>query len=801
VDASRLAAEASLREAEERATTAALGRRRTRRLALALAVALILTLVAAGLAAQQQRRADDRAEEASRASAVADANRLAAVAGANKDLDLSLLLAAEAVRVADTPDTRDGLLSTLVEHRQVLGMHRVPVGRPQRAAVAGGGRVLVTILNMGPVLAWDLTDSGPPRDLMPDNGRDQPRDLAVSPDGELVAVTVGNGVRVRDVQGGHRLDLDGEAFGGAAWNLVFEPDGEHLLVAVAIFEDPFRPPSTMALVRVDLATGAIRPLGVRETAPGGNEIGVDLADDASAAVFSSAAPGGVATLHDLATGRRTRIRPDSGDTSPVTGFQLLPSGVAELHDGGSFMIHDLSSGRLVQRLSGHLTAVQRVRASPDGRTVVSVAGDRRVVVWDVRDGTLIQREVLTGHVGRVVDAAFSPDGKRLYTASLDGTLIGWDLSNEQRFGLPIPGVPAGRYVSNRPAAANGVWVAPTRPVPGDRPEADVAVEATFIEADSGKVLASVPVGDTVPFTSYGSSVAASPDGSQVVVTSGWRTTLLDVATRRVLGELVLPAPAGQREPEAVWGSAWSADGKRIFLAGDGRIDATPEDGRVIVVNARTMKVTARIDVGGDVQTVAVSPDGRWLAAALEDFPKVTLVDLTRSASRARELPPGPGADLTLDVAFSPDSTRVAAGGHTGTLSVWTLASRTLVREPARLHTGFLEDVNWLPDGDTVATAGTDGRAVLYDMTRGLIRGQPLPVQADGGDASGFLVPVSGDRLVVLDREGGGQLYPLRTSAWLAHACLVAGRDMTRAEWRSYVPDRPYRQTCGDLAHG
>jgi hypothetical protein len=40
---------------------------------------------------------------------------------------------------------------------------------------------------------------------------------------------------------------------------------------------------------------------------------------------------------------------------------------------------------------------------------------------------------------------------------------------------------------------------------------------------------------------------------------------------------------------------------------------------------------------------------------------------------------------------------------------------------------------------------------------------------------------------------------LDTSAWLHEACAIVGRDLTEAEWNSYLPDRPYDETCTDAA--
>jgi hypothetical protein len=42
------------------------------------------------------------------------------------------------------------------------------------------------------------------------------------------------------------------------------------------------------------------------------------------------------------------------------------------------------------------------------------------------------------------------------------------------------------------------------------------------------------------------------------------------------------------------------------------------------------------------------------------------------------------------------------------------------------------------------------------------------------------------------------VYSLNPADWLAHACAVADRDLTKAEWTAYIPERHYRETCGQL---
>jgi hypothetical protein len=110
------------------------------------------------------------------------------------------------------------------------------------------------------------------------------------------------------------------------------------------------------------------------------------------------------------------------------------------------------------------------------------------------------------------------------------------------------------------------------------------------------------------------------------------------------------------------------------------------------------------------------------------------------------------------------------------------------------------DAEWLPDSNTVVTAGFDEVVSLYDVQRDLVRAQPLPATDVRGEGHTFLMPEPTDELVVLSEDGPGRRYPLDPARWLARACDVAGRDLTRAEWDRYLPDRPYEAVC-DLTDG
>jgi WD40 repeat protein len=241
-------------------------------------------------------------------------------------------------------------------------------------------------------------------------------------------------------------------------------------------------------------------------------------------------------------------------------------------------------------------------------------------------------------------------------------------------------------------------------------------------------------------------------------------------------------------PEIVWSSGWSRDGERLLLG--------TEDTGLVVVDPTTWRVERRVYLDGGVQTIAQSPDGRILALANEDQPQVWLLDAASlEPVRTLELP---ASAFAFDLSFSPDGRWLAAGADGGSLSVFDSATWRLAQPPVQVDNHFVAQLEWLPDGRTVVASGRDGTVSLYDVRRGLIRARPLPGSDELGVGYTHMIPGPSEELVVLSGERAGRRYPMRPARWLADACAIAARDLTRAEWNRYLPDRAYERTCTPL---
>ncbi|MGY1608920.1 nSTAND1 domain-containing NTPase [Geodermatophilus sp. SYSU D00700] len=810
IDASRAAADAELEAAHRRADREAAARRRTRSLAVGLAAVLVAVLLVAVVAVRAQR-------DAQRASLVADANRLAALSTTAGRLDVSLLLAAQAERLADTPETQDALLTAVLAHQRAVRAVPVP-GRVRGGVLAGGGRSL--FLGVGSELVtWEVGPTSLPRAVEGLEEWGGWRAAAASPVDDVIvgfgATEVGPWVRRADVAGADRLLLSGDEVGGTPVAGSFTADGRQVqLLVVADAGGGEAPAAEWAVTVLDPGTGTrleSRPGGSLPIPP--DQVLGHVAGDHPAAAVLWAMDEPLASLVGLADASGVPVQWQSRDAR-TTAFRALASGAAQLWDDGAVTLYD-RTGRPVQLLTGHQQTVRDVAVSPDGRWAATVGDGAAVVVWDVdpATGRWTRRESLPGHDADVVEAFVDGTGSRLFTASVDDTVVEWDMAADGGLGGTYPPLPD-RYVSNRPQLVEpeGLLVAPTRAVgadpgvgedPIDRlaPRPDTrSVAAAFLDPATGEVVDQVVVGDTLEGASHGSSVAVSPDGRTVAVTSGLATTVLDTRTRDELTRIALE-PTGdtdlQGEPltaEPVWCAGWTPDGSRLLLCAEGRLGSNL-DGGLVVVEVGSWQRLDRLEIGAP-QSIEASPDGSRLAVAHAGAAELVVLD-ARTLEIDRILPLAED-DRLYDLSFSPDGRRLAAGGELGLVHVLDTGSWEWSGDPVDVHDDAVLQVEWLPDDRTAVTAGADGRVSLFDTARQLVRARPLPASTEPGEGFAHLVPGAGDELVALGGERPGRRYPLDPSAWLDRACAVVGRDLTAAEWDRYLPDREWAPTCTDL---
>jgi WD40 repeat protein len=451
-------------------------------------------------------------------------------------------------------------------------------------------------------------------------------------------------------------------------------------------------------------------------------------------------------------GRLNLVGPHRG---VVTAVAYSPDGgrLVSTDWHGTVKVWDTAQGRVALDLdgpAGHTGRVLGAAYSPDGRWVATAGADRTVRVWEAATGK--PGPVLRGHETAVTAVAFSPDSARLASAGQDRVVKLWDpVTGKSQLTLRGHGAalvalafsPDGRYLASA----------------GENPDTAVRLWDAATGAEVRRFSGHAVNVNALAFRPDGRHLASAGNNGMVLI---W-----DVETAKLVGGLV---PVRPRMVKAV---AYSPDGRLLASGGTdqavrfwdavtnrevltlrghaagvtclafhpkGRgLAAADEDGVIKIWDPTRGPESVRVPAAHDVlhAGLAISPDGRWVAAATQAYPAaVRAVAQAPGAAvpeRAVRLwdaatgAPGPvlrghGEDVT-DVAFGPDGARLAAASARGTVTVWEVPSGRVLqtlRRPAGQAVRPTDQghVAFGPGTGRLAFADARGVVTVREMTTG-----------------------------------------------------------------------------------
>ncbi len=429
----------------------------------------------------------------------------------------------------------------------------------------------------------------------------------------------------------------------------------------------------------------------------------------------------------------------------LTSLRFVPGtdklmGMARKADEPSVNILDRKTGKSLGSINVDNMKYQ-IEVAPDGKTLIAAGNGQASQIIDIDTGKEIARIPSTPSLRTL---AFSPDGKLLAGArAYSGAITVWDMATRDyhataaeptgffgvHFGpdsntlaIPERGHPlldwrTGKIVE-RLAQSNDErpWrrgiLSPNRQWFAKRESEDMSI--SVVDAKTGKEYRNFK-----GHKEFVQSLSFSPDESRLATGSYDKTIRVwSLKTGEEIAQFTSPDLTGHE------GIALSDNG-HIMAVGVNQGLKNGSGSIIIIWDVDAKKQLARFeDETWFFYGVAVSPDGKWLAAGggrnrhdMQEKIDETAVHIWETATgRLVHTLPGhncqyvrPGALCT----FSPDSRWLATGDAAGKLRIWEVLSGEEVRSFSGHHS--IVTAQFSPDGKLLVAASDDAPCFIWDV--------------------------------------------------------------------------------------
>ncbi len=418
-----------------------------------------------------------------------------------------------------------------------------------------------------------------------------------------------------------------------------------------------------------------------------------------------------------------------------------PDSLTAVTTGGSEVrLWDAAAGMPIR---GPVRSEGYAAFSPDGRFILTAehtregAGTRgKGQLWDATTGAQIGPPM--EHPAGISTAAFSPDGRTVMTGCSDGLVRLWDVERKTNGGLPIDH--QGQALDFELA----VW--------------------SVAGSDRGELRTSVPE----PSPNDGpapAKIALSPDGRTIVTAHGPTARIWDLATGKPTGPLM-------RHQGRVGSVAFSPDGRTILTAAGFTAQLwDPKTGQALgppMGNPRRVLVNLESSASnGWISYAMFSPDGRTVLTASDDG-TVQLWDALTSepiGTRIRHFDRPLPWRLTAEAHFSPDSRSLMTEHRPGAAA--RLWNATTCKPIGTLPLNSAANVTAFSPAGNILVIANDTTARLWDLATGSLVGRPMVHSIPDGFGNTYPVThvvFSPDGSTVLTRssEGRARLWDVAT---------------------------------------
>ncbi|HEX6188258.1 MAG TPA: caspase family protein [Pyrinomonadaceae bacterium] len=457
------------------------------------------------------------------------------------------------------------------------------------------------------------------------------------------------------------------------------------------------------------------------------------------------------------------------------------------HLDGYVTLWDLESGQTLWAKQGHKDDVDRLTFSPDGRWLMSRerAPNGKTHAWAVASGENVTGKLLNAFEPRGMPITFTADGKLIafeqagelqlrdvqtakpawrvhdtreihsLAVSMDGRWLAVGYGNrelggvkiyERATGKPIRELSAqtravnlaafptdGRYLAlgqmDEPIVSFGtkttqrlhLWDVstgiPTRAItwPIEHNISGFSFQGNHFAAVTGRVLNTLNVSAeswrklTDESEKFGlESLGATPDGRRLIARAGREARIWDIETGKQVGSV--------RLDYVTQDVALSPDGRWLAALYLGK---TPTSNEIRLVDVQSGETQRSIPTPPGMWRVVFSADGRQIASGAlgADSGKIMVWDVdTGAVVHTFESPDETPLPISA-ITFNHDGSRLATVNRVSAIRIWDVRAGRLLHT-MRGHTNNLSALMFSPDDKLLLSASYDGTAVIWDVEHG-----------------------------------------------------------------------------------
>jgi WD40 repeat protein len=474
----------------------------------------------------------------------------------------------------------------------------------------------------------------------------------------------------------------------------------------------------------------------------------------------------------IGDGNRQNYSITHGDWVQHASFGPDSSWFVTASDDGFVRVIDTLTGQERMRMA-HADIVTRARVSGDGQWIASTGYDHTARIWDASSGTEVMQIPVEG-IGSALD--FNPDSTRLIVGDRSGNITLWDVSrlHARAKVAQFPG-----FLHEAHFLSNG--------------------ERLVANSDDKKVwlINLDQLGKKEDGRQKFLVVKGSPENMAVSRDLKWIAVVEYDANIASYNRVILKSMDGPKEfvlshdTEVIHTVVFTPDNKQVITA--------DENGLVCIWDVATGEKAYSLTMDGDIVSMAISPDGKYLVAGVNEDNKSSLVwdlDTQKQVSTLEQF-----GSINI-VQFSNDGKLLATGSSEGTVYLWDVKDGVFSTGDVFNTGGGVSAMEFNPADDILAIGDSNGHVHLLDVTLG----QEVARLGHIDKVTSVSFLPDGKQLVTVSQKGAhiwdmSSIQFLKRDQLIETACSRLVHNFSKSKWTLLFSDEEYRLICPNLPAG